>query len=93
MELYWSYTGTKTYSSERSGAERSGGGGAQPLAAVSRRLGQVSGWAERRAGVLGLPAREGWKVRWKRSASPKPSPLRGGAVGCGGVAGVFGLGS
>ena len=34
-----------------------------------------------RAGVLGLTARCVGLVRWKRSASPKPSPLRGSADG------------
>ena len=59
------------------------GGVAQPLAAVSRRLGQVSGWAER--GLAGL---EFWALarcvglRVGRGQSPKPSPC---AVGCGGV--------
>ena len=50
-----------------------GGAEVRPEAWVVRLVG--------RAGVLGLPAREGWKVRWKRSASPKPSPLRGSADG------------
>lgn len=54
------------------------GGVAQPLAAVSRRLGQVSGWAER--GLAGL---EFWAlarcvgfVCWKRS-KPKAQPVCG----------------
>ena len=63
-----------------------GGSVAQPLAAVGRRTGQVSGWAERRAGVLGLPARDGRKVRGKRSASPKPSPC---ALECGWIGWSF----
>ena len=59
------------------------GGVAQPLAAVSRRLGQVSGWAERVVGWL-----EFWALarcvgmRAGRGQSPKPSHC---GLGCGGV--------
>ena len=41
-----------------------------------------------RAGVLGLTARCVGLVRWKRSASPKPSPW---ALACGGIGWSFGL--
>ena len=72
-----------------------GGAEPQPLAAVSRRLGQVSGWGGAwvgRAGVLGFGSLR-WLEGWKRS-KPKAQPVCGwvrwGAVG---LAGVFGFGS
>ena len=59
------------------GAERSGAAGCrQPKAGA----GQRRSGAERvagRVGVFGWLAREGWKVRRKRSASQKSNPLRG----------------
>ena len=94
LELYWSRKIIKTLTHIfASGVVR--GGVAQPLAAVSRRLGQVSGWAER-----GLAGPEFWALArcvgfagWKRS-KPKAQPVCGwvrwGAVG---LAGVFGFGS
>ena len=45
-----------------------GGAEVRPEAWVVRLAGRV--------GVFGWLAREGWKVRWKRSASQKPNPLR-----------------
>ena len=75
-----------TKEGQRSAPKR-GAGGSSGAGSVPTKEGQRSAperWVVRvvgRDGVLGLPAREGWKVRWKRSASPKPSPLRGSAVG------------
>ena len=49
-----------------------GGAEVRPEAWVVRLAGRV--------GVFGWLAREGWKVRGKRSANQKPNPLRGGAL-------------
>ena len=59
------------------------GGVAQPLAAVSRRLGQVSGWAERVVGwleFLGLARCVGLRVGSGQAQKPSHCGL-----GCGGV--------
>ena len=71
------------------------GGVGRPLAAVSRRLGQVSGRPERVVGWLKFLAlaRCGGFAGWKRT-KPKAQPLRVGVRwGAVGLTGVSGLGS
>ena len=70
-----------TKEGQRSAPKR-GAGGSSGAGSVPTKEGQRSAperWVVRvvgRVGVFGWLAREGWKVRWKRSASQKPNPLR-----------------
>ena len=71
-----------TKEGQRSAPKR-GAGGSSGAGSVPTKEGQRSAperWVVRvvgRVGVFGWLAREGWKVRRKRSASQKPNPLRG----------------